>query len=343
MAAPEAARQYLVGDVGSTNARFAVALDGWRSMSRPLIIEDVTSRHGELADLVRAASLQLGLDIVAASGVVLALAGRVDHGGVVCRPDTAWQLIDISEAERSLGCPMVVENDAAMTAYATLPEADVPVRVLRPGRATGDRRLCVTWGTGVGDAMVLADGARWQSFATEASSTPFAAGNEHEQELARWIWREKGVGGATYQHVLSGSRGFRRVLDWVALEQPPGPAVRAILDRVPVERQAPLIVAAALDDGDAACCRTIEIIGGAFGSYLGMRAATTLATGGVYLAGGIAADRRLMSYLCERTTMLERFERQGWLSEVVADLPVLVLDHEEPGLVGAAVRASGTW
>jgi glucokinase len=73
------------------------------------------------------------------------------------------------------------------------------------------------------------------------------------------------------------------------------------------------------------------------GSVAGNLALSILATGGVFLAGGIAP--RILGYL-QKGGFREAFERKGRLHTMVERMPSFVVTHPQPGLLGAATIAS---
>ena len=74
------------------------------------------------------------------------------------------------------------------------------------------------------------------------------------------------------------------------------------------------------------------------GAVAGNLGLALLATGGVFVAGGIAP--RILSYL-QKGGFREAFERKGRLHPLVAKLPAFVVTHPQLGLLGAAKVASG--
>jgi len=62
-----------------------------------------------------------------------------------------------------------------------------------------------------------------------------------------------------------------------------------------------------------------------------------LATGGVFVAGGIAP--RVLDFL-RRGGFREAFDRKGRLHTLVERLPAYVVTHAQPGLLGAAIVAA---
>jgi glucokinase len=74
------------------------------------------------------------------------------------------------------------------------------------------------------------------------------------------------------------------------------------------------------------------------GAVAGNLALAVLATGGVYIAGGIAP--RVLPYL-QRGVFRESFDRKGRLHTLVERIPAFVVTHPQIGLIGAAALAAG--
>jgi glucokinase len=90
---------------------------------------------------------------------------------------------------------------------------------------------------------------------------------------------------------------------------------------------------------DRLSVKTLELFARAYGTAAGNLALTVLASGGVYVAGGIAPKlvRRLAS-----GGFIEAFRDKGRLSDVVASMPVRVILTDDVALYGAAVLAART-
>lgn len=100
-----------------------------------------------------------------------------------------------------------------------------------------------------------------------------------------------------------------------------------------------LITRHGLAGTDPLSVRTLEVFAAAYGAAAGNLALTVLATGGVYLAGGIAPKivRRLAS-----GAFMEAFRNKGRLSSVAARMPVCVVLTDDVALYGAAAVAART-
>jgi glucokinase len=102
---------------------------------------------------------------------------------------------------------------------------------------------------------------------------------------------------------------------------------------------APVITRHGLAGTDPLSVRTLEVFAGAYGTAAGNLALTVLASGGVYIAGGIAP--RIVRQLASGAFM-EAFRNKGRLSSVVARMPVRVILTGDVALYGAAKVAART-
>jgi glucokinase len=84
---------------------------------------------------------------------------------------------------------------------------------------------------------------------------------------------------------------------------------------------------------DPVCEMALSIFCSVLGSTAGNLGLMVLATGGVFVAGGIAP--RILSYL-QRSGFREAFDRKGRLHTLVERLPAFIVTHAQPGLLGAA-------
>ena len=95
----------------------------------------------------------------------------------------------------------------------------------------------------------------------------------------------------------------------------------------------------ALAGTDPVCEMALAIFCSVLGATAGNLALMVLATGGVFVAGGIAP--RILPYL-QKGGFREAFDRKGRLHTMVERFPAYVVTHPQPGLLGAAAIAAGS-
>jgi glucokinase len=188
-------------------------------------------------------------------------------------------------------------------------------------------------GTGLGEAFLTWDGARYRAHASEGGHAAF--GPMTPEETSLYIYVRERFGHVSYERVCSGIGlphlyAFHR--DRGAAESP---AVAAGLARAPEQERARVIIDAALDPAapDPLCAAALATFVAILGTATSSLMLTTLSTGGVYIAGGIAA--RLARRLRDGD-FLARVQDRGRMSPVVARMPVHVVTAGQVALLGAA-------
>ena len=143
----------------------------------------------------------------------------------------------------------------------------------------------------------------------------------------------------SYERVLSG-HGLIDAYAFLSDE----PALRTLVHPDTVTAMAAatdpaaVISSRGLQGSDPVCEATLAVFTTVLGALAGNLALTVLATGGVFVAGGIAP--RVLPFLTKPGLFREAFERKGRLQPLVARIPAFVVTHSEPGLLGAATLAA---
>jgi glucokinase len=185
-------------------------------------------------------------------------------------------------------------------------------------------------GTGLGEAFLVWIGDRYRAYPTEGGHASFAPNSRDELNLL--VFLERRFGHVSFERVCSGS-GIPNIYDFVRdsgrYEEPAWlrEALAGDVDRTPP------IVNAALD-GKADICRfTLTLFVRILGGVIGNMAVKVLATGGVFIGGGIAP--RILSRLREPDFMAA-VTHKGRFSEMMSRVPVKVIQEPQAALRGAA-------
>ena len=190
-------------------------------------------------------------------------------------------------------------------------------------------------GTGLGEAGLCHDGSRYRPFATEGGHTDFSPGDETEIALLCYLQRQ-------YEHVswerlLSGP-GLVRIHaylcqarqqdlpDWLLNEQQDGDPAAAI-------------ATAARTASDSVCRETLRLFIRLYGREAGNLALKTMATGGLYLGGGIAP--KILDQL-DGGDFMDTFCAKGRMRPLLESMPVKVILNDRAALYGAALYGAGT-
>ena len=262
----------------------------------------------------------------------LAVAGPVVDGRAAVT-NLPW-IADAEQIRRTFGFREVpLLNDLAATARAVpLLKPEELHRLSAGDPAAGGAIALIAPGTGLGEAFLTWDGTRYREHATEGGHADFAPASALQMELLREL-------GGEYDHVsyetLCSGPGLGRLHRFLrrrgATEESAGLAARLAEAADP----APIIVEAALAGSSSLCVRTVRLFVSILGAEAGNLALKTLATGGVYIGGGIAP--RIIPFL-EEGPFLDAFRRKGPMADLLFRMPVHAILEPRAALIGAADR-----
>jgi glucokinase len=320
----------LVGDIGATHARLAL-ISVEHGLARPARENTLPSQRYATFDQVVAEFLTPPAP-APIERAVFAVAGPVVHGRADLT-NVGW-VIDEKALGASLGVPSVrLLNDLVALAYGVPQLAPGALRTLQRGEPEVHGPIAVVApGTGLGEAYLSWDGTGYRARPSEGGHADFAPTDELQVDLLSWLWAR--FDHVSYERVCSGS-GLPNLYDFLkargaAPEQP------SVADRIAAaEDPSPVIVEAAFDERapSALCVATLELFATILAAEAGNAALRGLATGGVYLGGGM--PRRILPLL-ERESFLERFRAKGRLAGVAERMPLHVIVARGTALRGAA-------
>ncbi|WP_407666621.1 glucokinase [Microvirga roseola] len=279
-------------------------------------------RTAQTPDPVEAIRNALGsYDGEAPRSAMIAVATRVD--GPVIRLTNAQWVIDAEAIGRAFGLERVaLVNDytpvAAATAVLDMARGDLaPIGDLMP--AGPGTRVVLGPGTGLGAGALVPVEDRLAILATEAGHMEF--GPTTDEEAALWPHLER-VGGRVSAEVLLSGPGLFRI----------GRALAACR-RVNCPFTAPNDVLEARRGGDELAAATLDLFARWLGRFAGDLALTFEASGGVFIAGGIAP--RMVDVL-QAGGFREVFDHKAPHEKWARKVPVFVIINPEPALEGLA-------
>ena len=320
----------LAGDVGGTKIFLGLFRPG--QSRRPNAVEIRSYRTLDFPDLVAVCLHFLRetstppADIEAAG---FGVAGPIT-GTRAELTNVPW-IVDLTALQREVPTPHAyLLNDLEALGWSVPAlEAD-EIEVLHAGRpdAHGNVAL-IAAGTGLGTALLPNVGGELIPCASEGGHVDFAPRNADEQALAIALTRE--FGRVDVERVVSG-RGLaniHRILH---------PHQCATLTPMPASDDLPAAISrAALEGSCPSCISSLECFVSAYGASAGNLALTVLATGGVYLGGGIAP--RILPAL-RWPCFLQSFLGKSPMDALISRMPVKVILNPHAGLLGAAACAS---
>ena len=224
-------------------------------------------------------------------------------------------------------------NDLHAIAYAVPHLASDETVEINAGKAEKHGAIAVLApGTGLGEAFLIWGGQHYIACSSEGGHADFAPTNELEAGL--WAFLTERFGHPSYERVCAGS-GVPNVYDYLRSRDPArecaglADRLRAAADRTPV-----IIDAALTDPGNnPLAVETLRIMINIWGAEAGNLALKVLATGGVYLAGGMPP--RLLPRIKD-SAFMRAFTTKGRFTELLQHVPVHVI-MTNAALLGAAI------
>lgn len=316
----------LAGDIGGTNARLAffdVMNGSFRLVSASVFPSKEYRNLDEIvAKFVDSSSIHPD---VACFGV----AGPVRNGRVETS-NLPWVIESKRLADELKLKKAVLINDLEANAWGipTLAPADIVALNQVSGNPTGNQAV-ISAGTGLGEAGMYWDGAQHQVFACEGGHTDFAPRNQLEMELLKYLSTR--YGHVSYERVVSG-HGLVNIFQFLR-DSGRGTEPKWLTDEMLHMDPAAAISRSAMEGSCELCVQALDLFVSIYGAEAGNLALKLMATGGVYLGGGIAPKilPKLMSPL-----FMQSFLSKGRMQALLEGMPVRVIVNDKTALMGAA-------
>jgi glucokinase len=316
----------LAGDIGGTNARLAFfdVIDGhFRLVSASVF----PSR--EYAGLDQIVSKFVDTAKVHPHAACFGVAGPVRNGRVEAS-NLPWiiesqRLADELKLEKA-----VLINDLEANAWgiAALDPKDVVALNRVKGNPVGNQAV-ISAGTGLGEAGMYWDGSKHHIFATEGGHADFAPRNELEIDLFRYLSGR--YGHVSCERVVSGP-GLVNVFHFLR-DSGRGTEPQWLTDEMAHADPAATISRAALEGRCGLCEQALDLFVSVFAAEAGNLALKVMATGGVYLGGGIAP--KMLAKL-SGPLFMQAFAGKGRMQPLLEAMPVKVITNDQTALMGAA-------
>ncbi|GAB4172055.1 MAG: glucokinase [Rhodocyclaceae bacterium] len=266
----------------------------------------------------------------APAAACLAIAGTVSAGRAGM-PNLGWTM-DAAALEASLGIGRVaLINDLEATACGIPGLPPGAFETLNAAVADEGPIAVIAAGTGLGEAVAVRVAGSWLALPGEGGHADFAPGDELELGLTRHLWARHGH--ASWERVVSGP-GLVEIYRYLA-ETAGQESARFAGEPDP----AAAIAAAGLSGRDATASRALDLFARAYGAEAGNLALRCLATGGVYVAGGIAPK---LIGLLRGPVFLDAFFAKGRYAGWMRRIPLRVVLEPKAALEGAAQGALAT-
>jgi glucokinase len=320
----------VAGDIGGTKTDLAI----FSSKAGPLApiaqervhSTDYPSLQAIVKEFLRKAKTPVDRACFAVAGPVI--------GGRVKTTNLPWAIEDTSLAEElNLNIKSVqLINDLEAIARAVPILRPSDVQTINAGEPVPRGAIAVIApGTGLGESFLAWDGMRYVAHSSEGGHSDFAPADERQVRLLEYMF--KIFDHVSFEHVCSGigiPHLYRFLRDMERIPETPG--ISRLVDSAPDPSVVIINHAFVEANPSRLCAATIELFASILAAEAGNLALKFLATGGVYIAGGVAVHALRA---IKEPTFIQRFRRKGRFAELMGRIPIQVVTSPA-GLAGAA-------
>ncbi|HET9010761.1 MAG TPA: glucokinase, partial [Gemmatimonadaceae bacterium] len=310
----------LVGDIGGTKTLLGLFRRAARRPEPVTTREFTTLAHPSLTDMVRVFLEDVGPERIEAAA--FGVAGVVTRD--VARLTNVPWLVEAAEITREFETPSVtLLNDLQAMAYAVPVLAEDELVPLQRGTRLPEGNMAlIAAGTGLGEALLHNVDGRYIPSPSEGGHADFAPRTPREIELLVELTRLHGR--VDYESVASGL-GLVNLFRFT--HRTTCPVIGEPEDASDI---APRVTAAGMAGTCASCREALEIFISVYGAEAGNLALRSLATGGVYVGGGIAP--KVLPAISDGRFM-DAFRSKPPMADLLASMPVHVILNTRTGLL----------
>lgn len=309
----------LIGDIGGTNARFAIVVDSYAEPREFPVVQ--TADFATIDEAIQTSILDQ-TNIIPRSAV-LAVAGPVD-GDEIDLTNCDW-VVRPKQMMAELGfSDVVVLNDFEAQALAVVALGEEHLEKIGGGAAeTTGSRVVLGPGTGLGVAGLVHARHTWIPVPGEGGHVDLGPRTERDLEIFPHVER---IGGRISAEQLLCGRGLVNL--YRAIAKADGKDAKFA---TPAE-----ITGAALERRDEIATEALDLFVTYLGRLAGDLGLVFMSRGGVFLTGGIA--QKIVPAL-QNGRFRTAFEDKAPHSALLADMPVFVITHPLAALSGIAAFA----
>ena len=306
----------MVGDIGGTNARFALVVPGESDL---ISIKALSCSEFEtVQDAIKAYLSSISKVVISSS--CIASAGTT-HLDIFKPANNDWVInkVDVSSALNDVKVSWI--NDFSAQALATSTLSNDDLIEVNKGNPQADRvRLVIGPGTGLGTCGLTKGSSGWKTLPAQGGHSDFAPNSELEIEILSLL--QKQFGHVAIERILSGP-GIVNL--YKALCQI---NAKDIVFKTPSE----ISSSAVSTNPDSIAEETLALFCRIFGSVTGSIALTTGCLGGIYITSDLV--RNFLDFFL-KSDFLKSFEDKGRLDYYMRDIPIFISKRANMGLIGS--------
>lgn len=311
----------LIGDVGGTNARFAIETAAGRFLAQAIFA------NRNFSGFASVLHHYLSLDMAVSAGsqglryAAIAIANPIE-GDWVKMTNSSWAFsMETIKAEFGFDVFLMV-NDFTALAMSLPSLRDTCIKQCGGGDAREGRAIGLLGaGTGLGVSGLIPANDVWVPLEAEGGHVSFAPGDELEIDILE-LARKK------YRHVSA-----ERFLSGMGIG-----FLYELLCEIKLKEKRSLpasdIIENAIHEKDALCALTVDVFCKMLGTVAANLALTLGAKGGVYIGGGIVPR---MGERFFASGFRNRFEDKGRFSDYLAEIPVYVITDTYAAFPGVSL------
>ncbi len=316
----------LSGDIGGTKTNLAYYEERGGRLVPVLMKSYPSQQYPSLTAILAAMQRDHPQKI---SSAAFGIAGPV-VGGRSKLTNVDWT-VDGAEVAARLALPRVgLINDLVATAYGILRLEPKDILTMQRGEPQRHATIgVIAAGTGLGMGALVWDGRGYRAVPSEGGHSDFAPRNDLEIDLLRFLLKKSDH--VAVERVAAGP-GLVQLYQFMrarSTEPEPGWLTQELQSGDP----SAMIAEAALAGKDPVCLRALDLFVGLYGSEAGNAALVFLATGGMYVAGGIAP--KILPRI-QHGPFLEAFLEKDMYRPLLERIPLHIVLNDKTALLGAA-------
>lgn len=321
----------LSGDAGATKTELAIYSSNENNIlekicSQKYSSKDFSSLENVILEFLKDKKLKIHSSCIGVPGPVL--------DGKAVSTNLDWILDEKILSEKLNIKNLKLANDLEIMAAAIPSLTDNDLITLHKGEGANknSNKALIAPGTGLGQAALIYSEGKYIIAPSEGGHTDFAPQNEIETKLLNYL--QSKFGHVSYERIASGE-GIVNIFNFL-IDTNYGTVNREFLNRLENEDAAALITTEAVSERNKVCVKSLDIFTSVLGAQAGNMVLNYLATGGVYLCGGIPLK---ILYKFKDNTFLNSFFNKGRMKYLIERTPVHIVRDSSIGLKGAAMLA----
>jgi glucokinase len=330
-------------DVGGTNLR--IALVGVKEKKFDIIFFTLFSTK-KISSLVQ--SINETMKIVkdsygiAPDKACVAFAGPVNPQRTYCKLTNANWGVDVYDVVAHTNLKnIILLNDFEALGYTidlikddkasvvTLPHKGNKI----PSGAKDKPLLVIGAGTGLGKCLLIFDKEKntYVSHASEGGHVDFSAQSDGDWDLVKYVMKKTGKIPICYEDFVSG-RGLVNIYDFLSNKKyKEKNSLRERFNELEEDKKPEFITENC--EKDPICEEAVDIFIKLYARAIKNSVLEFLATGGVYITGGISPH--IVEHI-KKEIFMEEFENNATYRSILEEVPVHVIINKNVGLLGAA-------